>query len=589
MLYYQNHLCISYKELVDKTAEPNQVGSGVITQNDYRNYKNRNKLIALQNGCRGKEALYSLDLAPADLVNKVKRVYGTDISDIAKRSPLANLYQLDIKAQDYFFTYRKPDGSLLNAEKQRTYTADASALNAVIILLQQNRQSRNSKAGKQPSANIYNDVIIPALQAYKGQWGHKLPLTARSLKERIKGYQESGYAALISGKEGNNNAAKVAEPEHHSMLRRLLSHANNFDYAQVAMMYNQIASANGWKKVTRRTVENFADKNRIYTEGGRKGEVQFDNVLSMQHKRKKPSYPMLMWTVDGWDVELTYQQTQTNKNGHSVTTYHNRLTAVIVLDPCCNYPIGYAIGTHETPALVRQAVRNAINHTAEIFGGVRYRPNQLQSDRYGNGALSPFFEGVTPRYTPAKAKNAKSKIIENWFGMKMNKEHCQYMNNWSGFGATSRPDNQPNAEWKNKIRHSFPDKIGCEKQIHEIIDKLRTASIEQFKERWQSLPETYKLPWTTEQYLYYAGETKERTTKLRGEGIVFDINRTEYSFDSYDTSFRNHAHIDWLIRYDPSDMSNVLASNTDGSIRFILEEKYIQPMALLDRVEGDAV
>jgi len=39
------------------------------------------------------------------------------------------------------------------------------------------------------------------------------------------------------------------------------------------------------------------------------------------------------------------------------TTYTNRKTAVIVLDACKKYPIGYAIGDHESPALIRWALR----------------------------------------------------------------------------------------------------------------------------------------------------------------------------------------------------------------------------------------
>ena len=66
--------------------------------------------------------------------------------------------------------------------------------------------------------------------------------------------------------------------------------------------------------------------------------------------------------------ELLYQTTTTNKNGHSVTTYCNRLTLEVVLDPCCNYPIGYAIGTHETPELIKEALRNAAQHSRNCSG-----------------------------------------------------------------------------------------------------------------------------------------------------------------------------------------------------------------------------
>lgn len=40
--------------------------------------------------------------------------------------------------------------------------------------------------------------------------------------------------------------------------------------------------------------------------------------------------------------------------------------------------------------------------------------------------------------------------------------------------------------------------------------------------------------------------------------------------------------------YDPEDLSKVLAVNENESLRYILEEKYIQPMALAERKEGDS-
>jgi len=56
-------------------------------------------------------------------------------------------------------------------------------------------------------------------------------------------------------------------------------------------------------------------------------------------------------------------------------------TSAVVLDACLKYPIGYAIGTHETPQLTQAALRNAAKHTKELFGNM-YRAHQIQSDRY---------------------------------------------------------------------------------------------------------------------------------------------------------------------------------------------------------------
>lgn len=42
------------------------------------------------------------------------------------------------------------------------------------------------------------------------------------------------------------------------------------------------------------------------------------------------------------------------------------------------------------------------------------------------------------------------------------------------------------------------------------------------------------------------------------------------------------------MRFDPDDLTEVLAVNEDGSRRYMLREKYVQPMALAERKPGDA-
>lgn len=577
MEYYQNTLCVTRTELVQP---------GILSDSYLKKLVREDKADKKRLGGNGRECLIAYDSLPLPVKDKLRKVYGDDMHKQALQSPLLKYYENDVKAFDFFDTHKMQNGARLKDSKIREYTNNANALNAIIRLMNHNRTLRKSLGGISNTNQLYKDFIIPSLQTFKVQWGHTLPSGERRLREIIKDYQQSGYEALISGKLANENAAKIVENEQHAMLRKLLSHANNFDNAQVMMMYNEVAAINGWKNVTRRTVENFAEKNRLYTEPGRRGEVQFDNTMAMQTKRRGPKYPMLMWSIDGWDVELLYQQSVINKDGHSVTTYHNRVNIVVILDPFTKYPLGYAIGTHETPELIRSAVRNALNHTAELFG-CRHRPQQIQTDRYAIATLTPFFESITPRYVPAKRKNAKTKPIEPYF-KDLNKNYCQFLNNWSGFGATAKTDNQPNIEYRNKIRHSFPDYDGVMAQITNIIETERAKKKENYINGWKALPDSYYLPWNTEQYLYYAGERKERTSRMRGEGMVFDINRTERQYDCFEKQWRMHQHMDWTIKYDLEDMSTVLAVNDDGSLRFLLEEKYIQPMTLVERSDGDA-
>ena len=158
----------------------------------------------------------------------------------------------------------------------------------------------------------------------------------------------------------NNNAKKVSSKEQEALLDELLAKHTNLDNQLISEIYNTVADQLGWEKITAPTVANRKKKSKLVTYAGRQGASALSNNMLMQNKRKAPSTPMLYWTLDGWDVELLYQETTTDKKGNSVTTYHNRLTVVIVLDPYNKYPVGYAIDTHETPDLIKRALQNAI-------------------------------------------------------------------------------------------------------------------------------------------------------------------------------------------------------------------------------------
>ena len=108
-----------------------------------------------------------------------------------------------------------------------------------------------------------------------------------------------------------------------------------------------------------------------------------------------------------------------------------------IVDPFNKYIIGYAIGRHESAALIRQAFRNAFEHVKELFGSY-FKPWQVQTDNYGRGHLKCFYEAVGHWYTPAAVKNAKSKIIEPFFNQ-FNRQWLRLLPNSSGHGGSVRP------------------------------------------------------------------------------------------------------------------------------------------------------
>jgi hypothetical protein len=508
-----------------------------------------------------------------------------------KKSWFAQHYVADRKAFDFFVAHRygKNNQEKLDLKFVEQYTYNASVMNAVLDV----------KINRKAYAKALGGVKIDIWQSLSNDVNafhevpHNLPSTKDGLRRKVTKYAKAlkedpkaGYKTIISGRLQNSNAKKATTKEQMALLDELIAKHTNLGNELIASIYNVVAEKMNWKTMTAMTVSNRKKANHLVTHAGRNGVRSLYDKELMQVKRSRPSSSMLYWTLDGWDVELLYQATSVDKKGNKVTTYHNRLTVVVILDAQLNYPIGYAIGTHETPQLIKKALQNAIQHSKQLFGDF-YMPYQLQSDRYSIKKLTPLYKSLTHHFTPAKAKNSKSKVIEPYFGI-LNSQYCKLLNNWSGHNVDSGSKNQPNTEYLNKIRHTFPDKAGVINQIESIIYSERNKKGSQFANNWLETDPEHKQIMTHESYLLTFGSNTGYTNRLTGEGLKITIEGQKYWYDSFDINFRHKSYLDWEVRFDENDLSKVLAVSTDGSERFILEQKYIQPMALADRVEGDA-
>lgn len=536
--------------------------------------------VQLRRASFGNPALIQYSSLSREIKDALNVRFGSPQAE-AKKSWFAQHYETSKEAYSYYVNYRDAEGDKLDLKLVEQYTYDASILETVLKVKSNRRAYANSLdyntlnlwQSLSNDVNAFTDVP------------HKLPTTPDSLRHKVNKFIQHKFDSLISGKIKNNNAAKIIEREQFALLDELISKHTNLDNELIATLYNVVCEKMGWKTITGQTVANRKEKSNLVTYAGRQGVKNLKNNLLMQVKRMRPTAPMLYWTLDGWQVELLYQETTTNAKGNVVTTYNNRLTAIIVLDAFSKYPVGYAIGVQESGALITKALQNAMQHSRELFGAL-YMPYQLQSDNYGRGALTPVYNAITNHYTPAAVGNAKAKIIEPYFNH-INNQYCKLMDNWSGYNVVSGSKNQPNVEVLNQIKKSFPDKAGVIKQIEGIIVAERFKKQKEYTANWGNTKEEHRQIMTTESYLLTFGSTTGETNRLRGEGLVATIEGAKYTFDSFDLNFRHAMHKDWELRYDTQDLSQVLAVAKDGTERFMLENVYVQPMALADRSEGD--
>lgn len=581
----------------DSEIVPHERSLAVCTYDALAKRAGRTKGLRLRDGKgAGNEALFSFGNMPDDWQHQCIEEFGDPARIIKEKVFLEDFYEVDYKASDFFHSeFTLSNGKQLDKDLKETYTVNASLLNAVIAAMSKRRGYRKALNNpKNPDVKPIWTLMCEEVEILREKLGHTLKIA--SLRRILSDYKKNGYVSLVSGKLGNQNTAKVVSEEQLAVLEKLLRKHRNFDNMQISRIYSEVAEKLGWKAISDSTVAKYRKELDLYIVSGNQGTSTLRNSRNMQVKRKAPNVPMVYWSVDGWDVELLYQGTSLNSEGNKVTTYHNRPTCVVILDPFLNYPIGYAIGTHETTGLIRAALRNAANHTRELFGH-RYKSLQIQSDHYGKGVLVPVYEAMTKHYTPARVRNAKAKRVEPFF-KEWNKELQLLCNNWSGFGITSRKESQPNSEFLDKIKHSFPDFAGVCKQIEQSIDMRRMRLHDQYVSRWHEMADNDHIKLSDEEYLNLFGETTGFTNRLHGDGLTITLNKHEFVYDSFDVKFREHRHIDWCVKFDRDDMSKVLVVNAEskngrlveetGTIRFMLEEKYIQPMALYNREEGDA-
>lgn len=570
---------ISHKELTK---------NGIMSPTMIKWLKNQKKIVQVQRACKGTPALFLVNSLPVKYKMEVYRRF-PDLEEKEESKPFIETIEPDGAAIDFFENYILNDGRHFKSEKIKEYSNNAAILNAFGNVLDRANSQRIKQSHKRFNKTEFWQKAARALPRIADTYLHSLPANSRRLHEKFNQYKREGYAALIPGKYGTRTAAKICNETQESLITQLIADARNLDNARIASLYNLVAQAQGWKTITEHTVGVWRRKLDLVTAGGRLGATRFRAQKSMQVKRSRPELPLTYWTLDGWTAELLYQKniTRKKKDGttYNVTTYTNRLTIVIVLDTFLNYPVGYAIGERESPELIKAALRNAVNHTAELFGK-RYRVNQLQSDNYGRGNLTPYYQVVGEAYTPARAHNAKAKVIEPFFNY-FNKKYCQLCKNWSGFGITSNKNLQPNSEFLNKNRHSFPTEDECRQQLTAFVEQERAGKRQQYVAMFAQLPEERRLPLSDEQYLLTFGADTGYRNALEGMGLRPKIGGIKRDYDCFDTRFREYAHVKWTVKYDPDNLDRVLAVNEDGSLRFMLESKHVQPMALADRKEGD--
>ena len=109
-------VCISYGELTGR----------IITPANLNNLVSRKKVVRVQRGGNGREALFAVESLPMKWRTEVYRRY-PDLQERAESKEFVDTIEPDAKALDYFQTYKLADGRNLPEDKVLEYVENPGA------------------------------------------------------------------------------------------------------------------------------------------------------------------------------------------------------------------------------------------------------------------------------------------------------------------------------------------------------------------------------------------------------------------------------------------------------------------------------
>lgn len=565
------------------------VVSGVNSNTLYqRSKRSREKWGIIKDPNNGSANLYDWSRLKDEDRDLIKAHYGSEPPEYLAMQPIRDMIVKDTKAEDFFMTYTymlnsKP--THLKPEWIQEYTRNASLLNMLTEVMKDKRLLKKKFGMK---LLPWFDQVSKLIVTDK----YNLPTSYANLVSRetsvLKKYQKEGYASLISGKVGAQNAAKVTDLAKDMMLE-LLSNPNQFDDAYITTAYNKWAAKQGYKTITSATTQNKRIEYGYLITADREGWGEHNKIYSRSVQRMTPSYPGALWEgddnhIDWWFADDKYA---------GVT---HRLKAYVVVDSYkgIEYPLGWAFSENDiTVETVRLAFLMAARHIQELTGGY-YLPFEVKTDRWQLSSLQLFYERIGKYYpTPVGSKNRG--WIENFFGHADWKRSLKLTptgmptNNYTGHNVISKTIGvNMEALTAAKTGKQLPKLSEAGEWISAHFERLRTMPIgwdadeksrqQLWLEAWAELPEEKKRPISKLQFLDIFGFWHEANggNAITKDGVQPTIAKQSYSYAVPPAYYLQNVGRKVKTVFDPFDMSQVLI--TDGEqLRFVAN--HITPVA----------
>lgn len=501
---------------------------------------------------------------------------------------------MDAGARAFYMSYTywlKGKEKTLEGKFIEEYTLNASVLKTL-------RDSYNARIAYRKARNggtrdVWATICLESEELRKF-YDHTLPTSALRLKKKLREFESEGYAALISGKMGNDNTRIITPEAEEYIIALKRSSAPVYNNRQIFEEYNRIAPEMGWKQlksedyITR--ILSQPEEEQLWYDAVH-GELKSNQRYGRKNRTEMASKRDALWYGDGTRLNLYYRAYEHGR-GWVVKT----MQVYEVIDAYSEVMLGYHISETED----NEAQYNAIRMAIQVSG---CRPFEFVHDNQGgHKKIGSWLDKVAHVHRPTAPYSGQSKTIESVFGRF---QAAVLHKDWrfTGQNITARRDSsRPNLE-----------------RIKANIDKLYTldelkAAYYVAREEWNNgkhhatgLPrmKMYESsanerthPVTVNEMVDMFWLTTKRASAYTASGITIQINKKQYSYEVMtapgmpDHEFlRNNFGRKFFVKYDPADMLSVrlYVQEANGEMRFVrVAEPYIKiHRAIQDQRPGE--
>ena len=375
------------------------------------NYRNGEYWMMIDNPSDKRKPLVQYDTLREKDKEKLVAKFGDPYEFMAK-VPIKRCIVTDFEAKKFFIAHEITPGECLPPEHVETY---CNASNWLLFLNGCTKAFVKKEFGLD-LVKFYEKVGQIIKTDNIG-----LPASYKHLRKAMKKHADKDYKAIVDWRFNNTNGLKLKDELSKSTLEKLIS-TPHVDDALVARSYNNWAKNNGYKTIGQGTVGNFKREHYAMLKNAKEGSKAWFDTYGKVIKRRRASCPNACWEHDDNDLDLYFTKNKVNKKGNMQLFYYGRFVVAVVMDTYNDYIVGWAMAETYTKDLIRLAYLDAVYHVHELTGGW-YLPHQIRSDRFGldpklSNDLAQFYQRIAT-YTPAKAKSARGKYIEQSFGKKM--------------------------------------------------------------------------------------------------------------------------------------------------------------------------